>query len=106
MPAANEWIPVTDGSTFNDKLCWAPDGNLIYFTSNRDGFLCIWVQRLDSTSKRPNGAPLPVYHSHSARRSLLNAGILSQGLSVARDKIIFNQCEITGNIWMAEWKER
>ena len=104
IPAADEWIPVTDGSTFNDKPRWAPDGNLIYFTSDRDGFRCIWAQHLDPASKRPAGAPLPVYHSHSARRSLLNAGIIPGEISVARDKIVFTQCEITGNIWMAEWK--
>jgi hypothetical protein len=27
---------------------------------------------------------------------------VSQGLSVARDKIVFNQGEIIGNIWMTE----
>jgi hypothetical protein len=27
-------------------------------------------------------------------------------ISVARDKIVFSMGECTGNIWMAEWKER
>jgi hypothetical protein len=27
-------------------------------------------------------------------------------ISVARDKIVFSMGERTGNIWMAEWKER
>jgi hypothetical protein len=31
-----------------------------------------------------------------------NANIVSQEISVARDKIVFNQGEITGNIWMTE----
>jgi len=43
-----------------------------------------------------------VFHSHGARVSLRNANWVGQGLSVARDKIVFNQGEITGNIWMTE----
>jgi Tol biopolymer transport system component/predicted Ser/Thr protein kinase len=105
-PALNEWIPVTDGSTFDDKPRWAPDGKLIYFTSDRDGFRCIWAQRLDPATKQPLGAPLPLYHSHSARRSLQNTGVLPLEISVARDKIVFNMGEVTGNIWMTELKER
>ena len=105
-PALNQWIPVTDGSTFDDKPRWAPDGKLIYFTSDRDGFRCIWAQRFDPATKQPLGAPLPLYHSHSARRSLQNTGVLPLEISVARDKIVFNMAELTGNIWMTDLKER
>jgi Tol biopolymer transport system component/tRNA A-37 threonylcarbamoyl transferase component Bud32 len=101
-PPEKEWIPVTDGTMFDDKPRWAPDGNLIYFTSDRDGFRCFWAQRLDPLTKHPAGAALPVYHFHSARRSLLNAGVLRLETAVARDKIVFNLGEITGNIWMGE----
>jgi hypothetical protein len=31
---------------------------------------------------------------------------VSQQLSVARDKVVFNQGEITGNIWMTEIRDR
>jgi hypothetical protein len=51
------------------------------------------------------GSPVPVYHSHSARQSLMNAGIpLFQELSLTRDQLFFNLGEIVGNIWMVEWK--
>jgi hypothetical protein len=101
-PAEDEWIPVTDGSTFEDKPRWSPDGGMIYFTSDRDGFRCLWAQRLDPTTQHPAGPPLPVYHFHAARRSLLNAGVLRLEIAVARDKIVFNMGEITGNIWLAQ----
>ncbi len=100
-PAEDEWIPVTDASTFEDKPRWSPDGRIIFFTSDRDGFRCLWAQRLDPTTKHPAGPPLPVYHFHTARRSLLNTGVLRLEISVARDKIVFNMGEITGNIWLA-----
>ena len=101
-PREDSWIPITDGSVSEDKLNWSPDGNTIYSVSDRDGFPCIWAYPLDPQIKRPAGAPLPIFHSHGARLSIRNANVVSQGLSVARDKIVFNMGEITGNIWMTE----
>jgi Tol biopolymer transport system component len=34
---------------------WSPDGKLIYDISNRDGYPCIWAQRLDAATKRRVG---------------------------------------------------
>ncbi len=94
-----DWIPVTDGDNLDDKPRWSPDGNLLYFTSERDGFRCIWAQRLDAVSKRPVGAPFGVYHFHTSRRSLMNVGLGPLEISVARNALVFNLGEITGNIW-------
>ncbi|MBI3473437.1 MAG: protein kinase [Candidatus Solibacter usitatus] len=104
-PPESAWVPITDGSTWEDKLDWSTDGNWVYSLSDRDGFFCIWAYPLDPKTKKPGGAPLAVFHSHGARLSLGNANLVSQGIAVARDKIVFNQGEITGNIWMAEWKD-
>jgi Tol biopolymer transport system component/predicted Ser/Thr protein kinase len=99
-PPEAGWIPVTDAENFYDKPVWSPDGSLLYFTSDRDGFRCIWAQRLDPLTKRPVGSALDVYHSHSARQSILNADILKQELAVAPGRLVFQLGEITGNIWM------
>lgn len=56
------------------------------------------------TAGQPIGPPIDVYHSHSARRSLMNAGIPFLELSLSPDKLVFNLGGTTGNIWMAEWK--
>jgi len=101
-----QWIAVTDGQTWDDKPRWSPDGNLLYHTSDRDGFRCVWAQRLHPTTKQPVGAPFAVYHSHSARRSLINMDVGMLAISVAGGRLVFNMAERTGNIWMAEWKER
>ncbi|OFW08702.1 MAG: hypothetical protein A3H96_08545 [Acidobacteria bacterium RIFCSPLOWO2_02_FULL_67_36] len=106
VPSRDRWIAVTDDESFHDKPVWSPDGNLLYFTSDRDGFRCIWAQRLDPKTKRPVGPPLQIYHSHSARRSLLNANIIPLELHVAPGRLVFHLGEITGNIWMVEWKTR
>jgi eukaryotic-like serine/threonine-protein kinase len=100
----SEWIPITDGKSWEDKPRWSPDGSLIYFTSDRDGFRCIWAQRVDA-NKHPLGRAFPVYHSHNRRHSMMNVALPNLDISVARDKIIFNMGERTGNIWMMKLEE-
>ncbi|MFL6351640.1 MAG: winged helix-turn-helix domain-containing protein [Bryobacteraceae bacterium] len=96
----NEWIRLTGDESWADKPRWSPDGNLIYFISNRDGFFCLWAQRLAAQTKRPIGTPVSIAHFHGGRLSLANVGFSVLGLSVARDKIAFNLGELTGNIWV------
>jgi serine/threonine protein kinase len=103
-PQAEQWIYITEATTIHDKPRWSPDGNLLYFICQRDGYRCIWAQRLDPTTKRPVGEAFDVYHSHSARRSLMNAGVRFLEISLGGDKLVFNLGEITGNIWMTELK--
>ncbi len=102
-----DWISVTDGSTWDDKPRWSPDGNLMYFTSDRDGYRCIYAQQLDPATKTPleNGL-IEVQHFHSARRSMMNVELDRLDISVARDRIVLVLGEATGNIWMAEITER
>jgi hypothetical protein len=102
----SEWIPVTDGSQKDFKSRWSPDGNLLYFVSHRDGFRCLWAQRLDPRTKRPLGAAFEVFPSHRARLSLMNVNVTGLEFSVAHDKIIFNLGELGGNIWMANFDQQ
>ena len=95
----SEWIPITAGDLSDDKPRWSPDGNLMYFTSNRDGFMCIWAQRLEPDTKHPVGAAFEVHHFHTSRRSLANVGLGPLEISVARNALVFNLGEVTGNIW-------
>ena len=97
-----EWIPVTDGRAMERYAAWSPDGNTLYFLSERDGFRCIRAQRLDPVSKHPVGPPLDIYHFHQARRSLTSADPVYIGLQVAVDKAVFALLETTGSIWMTE----
>jgi Tol biopolymer transport system component/DNA-binding winged helix-turn-helix (wHTH) protein len=100
----SEWTPITKGA-WDDKPRWSPDGNTLYFLSERDGFRCIWAQRLDA-SGRPAGAAIPIYHAHEARRSLLSVQVGALDMSVARDKIVFNMNERAGNVWMTDLSDR
>jgi eukaryotic-like serine/threonine-protein kinase len=103
VPGPSEWIPITDGEGIDRNSYWSPDGNLLYYQSEREGYRCIFARRLDAATKHPVGPAFAVYHSHHARLSLSNAAEPgATGLSVARDKIVFAQGELTGNIWMAK----
>jgi len=103
---SKEWIAVTDQPSSEGQPRWSPDGKLLYFSSMRDGFRCIWAQRLDPATKLPQGRPFAVYHSHDPHRSLsiLNHGLWE--LCVAQNALIFAMGERTGNVWLAEWKDR
>lgn len=111
-PATGDWpIPVSalkpigDGTTWDDKPRFSPDGHLLYFTSERDGYRCLWAQHLDPMTGEPEGAPFAVYQGHSSRRSMLNVGLSPLEIAVGPDKIVFVQGEVTGNIWMAESRQ-
>jgi Tol biopolymer transport system component len=97
-----EWIPVTDGRGMERYAAWSPDGNTLYFLSERDGFRCIRAQRLDPVSKHPVGPPLDIYHFHQARRSLASGDPVNIGFQVAVDKAVFALLETTGSIWLTD----
>jgi len=95
--AEADWIPLTNGPGRDTSPQWSPDGNLLYFTSDRDGLVCIWAQRLDPVTKRAAGKPFAVHHLHGA---LLRMRSNISQLSLARDKLAFSLEERAGNIWM------
>jgi len=94
-----DWILVSDEHGWSDKPRWSPDGNTLYFISDRDGFLCLWAVRLDPATKRPISAPFPIYHFHTSRLSMRNIGLGFLEIDVAKDKIVMALGELTGNIW-------
>lgn len=97
-----EWIQITDGAHMDREAKWSPDGAMVYFLSERDGFRCIWAQRLDVKTKHPSGSPFPVYHFHHSQQSLTSLGSPGKvGLSVTNDGLLFSLAETTGNIWLA-----
>jgi eukaryotic-like serine/threonine-protein kinase len=102
LPAGSDrWIQLTGGEYDDDKPALSPDGNTLYFTSNRDGFTCIWALRLDPKTKRPLGAPFPIQHFHGGQRVHPPYSI-DMELNIAKDKIVTNLDELHSDIWMMD----
>ena len=97
-----DWIAITDGKHSDDKPQFSADGNTVYFTSTRDGFLCIWAQRLDAKTKHPLGPPFAYEHFHNAAGRASSWFISGSDLSVARDKMLINLTEIHSEVWMTQ----
>jgi Tol biopolymer transport system component len=100
----SEWIPINDGKGFHDEPRWAPDGNAVYYVSDRDGFQCIWAQRLDPSTKHPIGSPYAVHHFHSRRHSMKDLAPVLPDIGVAPGRLVFEMADLRANIWMAELK--
>jgi Tol biopolymer transport system component/DNA-binding winged helix-turn-helix (wHTH) protein len=100
-----EWISVTDGRYSDDKPQFSPDGKAIYFTSLRDGHLCIWKQLLDSITKHPVGAPEGYEHFHSTAGSDGSPNMVSlwfSDLTVGRDKILISLPHPKHDLWVEQ----
>jgi hypothetical protein len=52
--------------------------------------------------KRPSGSLVSVHHFHSRGLSWRNLYLGAPDIAVARDKIVFNLGEHTGNVWMTD----
>jgi Tol biopolymer transport system component/tRNA A-37 threonylcarbamoyl transferase component Bud32 len=102
----SSWVSLTNGRTPDRNAVWAPDGTLVYFLSERDGFRCFWAQPLDPKTKRPEGEPFAVRHFHQARLSYDADTFAGIQLSIGADKLVFPNRERTGNIWLAKLESR
>jgi eukaryotic-like serine/threonine-protein kinase len=98
----SDWIPLTKGTASDDKPRLTADHRRLFFTSESDGYRCIWVQELDPTTLRPVGEPKAIHHFHSARRSLARVLLNLQEIAVGGDQLIFNMAETTGNVWLLQ----
>jgi Tol biopolymer transport system component/predicted Ser/Thr protein kinase len=98
-PPPSEWIEVFTSKDAHPNPQWSPDGNLLYFSSERDGYNCLWALKLDRNSKRPVGSPFAVQHFHS-RAAQLTAPSFWLPVVVADGQIILTLIERSGGIWM------
>jgi eukaryotic-like serine/threonine-protein kinase len=86
------WIKISDERS-EDWANWSPDGKALYFTSARDGHICLWGQRIDSKTHRPSGEAFLVQHLHGQSFYARN------GWSASPRQFTIVLEEGTGNIW-------
>ena len=94
-----QWVEITSGGDDRHPW-WSPDGNMIYFLSNRDEFACIWAQPLDPETKNPKGPLKALRHLHGRQRILHRASGYF-GYAMTADALYFPAYETRGNIWLA-----
>jgi Tol biopolymer transport system component len=92
----DKWIPIA--TDFGIQPCWSPDGQGIYYFSNRDGAFCLYLQSLEPATKRPVGEPRVVRHFHDPRLRPVVATIATT--DVQAGYVYVNLTETTGNIWL------
>lgn len=92
----NSWIRIGDGVGVQPS--WSDDGSRIYYLSERDGALCVWMQPLDPATKHPSGPSSIVQHLHEPH---LRAGTSAIATNDVRAGYLYvTLTETTGNIWM------
>jgi len=102
MPAdGGAWMPVTDGTAYDDKPRWSPDGRTLYFISNREGRSNVWGQRIEPSTGTPVGQPFRVTSFDEGRQSL--APYIGQlTMSVTPTRLVLPMYEANGQIWMLD----
>ena len=95
-PPEREWIAVEQEGS-GDPV-WSPDGNVLYFRSKRDGYHCIWAQKL-AANKAPAGEPIGILHLHSAGLGINFMKATDLGIAVTRDRLTLNLAKTAGSLW-------
>lgn len=98
-------IAITDGTAFEDKARWAPDGRTVYFTSDRAGFLNVWGRKVDHITGRPDGPIFQVTRFDGLRQAFA-ADLSSVDMAVTPDRLFVPMTETSGQIWIFEHLNR
>lgn len=97
LDGCNRTIQI-DREIYTLSLHWAPDGNAIYYWSVRDGFRCLYMQRLDPRTKVPKGTPLAILHGHGSQHYPWSGGTLAVGCC----RIAFTLTDELANLWKTD----
>ena len=95
-------VSLTDGNSTEIEPYWSPDGQTIYFLSDRDGFQCIWARHVDPATAQPLGAMFAAADFHHARQAIRSPSAYPGdiGLSVSKDSLVLMMADSHGNIWL------
>jgi Tol biopolymer transport system component/DNA-binding winged helix-turn-helix (wHTH) protein len=103
--AGGPWIRITDGTRWDDKPCWSPDGKIIYFVSGHNGFFNVWGIHFDQIAGKPQGDPFAVT-SLDTPSEMVPQFISRVALSVSQNRLALTVTQVSGNIWVLDHIER
>jgi Tol biopolymer transport system component len=102
---AERTITVAEADYFLGNPDWSPNGRWLYYLSEKNGRASIFAREVDPRTKRPAGAEREVFTTTESRL-WLNFPKGNGAIAVAADKIVFEGCTMTGNIYLAKPKKR
>lgn len=106
MPASGgPGTAITDGTVYDDKPHWAPDGRTIYFVSPRDGVLNVWGRRFDSTTGKPVGNTFQVT-SFNSPRQMISPQLSDMQIALTANRLFLPITETQSELWMLENVDR
>jgi dipeptidyl aminopeptidase/acylaminoacyl peptidase len=106
MPAAGgSWTAVTDGSVYDDKPHWAPDGRTIYFVSPRDGVLNVWRRQFNPETGQPAGGVFRVT-SFNSPRQMISSRLAEMQIALTANRLFLPITETQSELWMLENVDR
>jgi len=106
IPAAGgAWRAMTDGTGFDDKPRWGPDGDVLYFVSNRDGVKNVWGRRFDTTNGTPVGEAFQVT-SFRSPQFLISPQVVQMDIAVTATHLLIPMSESRGDIWILDQVDR
>jgi len=91
-----DWIPVLDPSVWISSPRWSHSGDALFFLRELDD------PTPGSCLEKPAGEPVVFYHAHNLTRCLIGPR-WGRNFAVAKDQIIANLAQVTGNTWMGKW---
>jgi dipeptidyl aminopeptidase/acylaminoacyl peptidase len=76
---------------------WSPDGKVLYYLSQRDGFKCVWAQPI-APHGTPAGAPVAALHLHPGGGRM--GGPLN--VAVAKGQLFVLKTQLRGDVWSVQ----
>ena len=105
-PAGPEdWIKIAGDKFWVGAPRWSVNGNILYYISEKDDFMCVWGQPLDPVTKAPIDDPFSVAHAHTSSMRMTTVRRSMWTLDVGGDRLVFNASEVTGDVYTAMLEE-
>ena len=102
-----KWIPITGPNDMGADPVWAPSGApYLYFTSEKDGYRCVWARRFHPETHEPQDEAIAIRHFHNSRLAIRNRAGSGNLVSMSggANQLVLTLTETTGNVWMEESK--
>ncbi len=84
----------------NDRPRFSADGRLLYFTSDRDGYQCLYSVAIDWNGTAA-GEPRSVHHFHQRRLAIDAVPAAAQALTVSADRIALTVQSVRSGIYLS-----